>query len=212
MRIMLVVLLAAALIATPCAGGTSANIIFENMDQCRSALATGSYTAYEPHAKWRGGKRNGDKADLEAPACADMAIVGGRHVVVLKKGTTLLWQGDQVVAHAKCKNPIYALAFAPTPTSTQPAEAPIQTVEAPLAQPQPTPKSVVVNIHHNYPYPRPDLEREENDKVGNWYTRSWKNHPVVTFLGHVAVAGLIKLASGGGGGEHNKVYGDGGTL
>ncbi len=170
---------------------------FANKAECVAALASGEFTAYTTRALWRGKKIEGEIKPLEAPACIEGEVVGGRNWVVVLAGFSLRWDGDKPVAMESCGgNPVYNIAQIPVgPTTYEKfvAEAPAPAItKTDLLE---TADKIVAAMPKPSDPPTVNIDRR-------WYC---ERHPVVCTLGGIALGGAFFVLNDGERGRDENV-------
>ena len=197
-------------LSTPALGAEPT--FFGSESQCLTALAEGKYDLYEPRAKWHGETVEGEVKPLEASACIDAEVVGGRKWVIVPAGFKLRWNttGKPVAMEDCGGNPVYAVAYLPPVTAKEVPLPPTAESEQKKLDGLP-PTNIVGSFNTTTIVNNPDPGKG-TAPPGNWYTRSWKNHPWRTGLVHGVVIGIVYGIAKSGGGGHKTVNGDGNTI
>lgn len=176
---------------------------FGSETQCVAALMSGEYTTYFVRAQWRGKKIEGVVKPLEAVACLEGEVVGGRNWVVVPAGFNLRWQDNKPVAMEDCGgNPVYAIAFLPAPSA--PTVAPASTTCCPSVTKEDILEAarVIAAAQGRYSQP-PTLDRPRRGWCGIFATDRGCN-----IAGGLLLIGLGASQLDGG----NSSRGKGGTL
>jgi hypothetical protein len=215
MKKFVVAMFIATLLAGTASAQTNQPVFFPDIGQCQSALLSGAYTPYEVHGRWRGPKpsKKGTHVDpLEAPACIEAEVVGGRRVVVGPVGFDIRWNDatGAPVAMDECGgNPIYSLAYAPVVSAPSPKTA-TAAVMNPPAEALPTPTTTI----NNYYMERPDVAKEESAAAAATGYNGWCGF--WTDTGCTGLAGAAVVVAYFATRDHGKktslIRGDGGTL
>lgn len=174
---------------------------FENKEGCLTALASGQFTPYTTRAKWHGKKIEGEVKPLEASACVDAEVVGGRKWVVVPAGFKLRWDNNKPVAMEDCGgNPVYSVAYLPPPTTHTLVGLPKDDLvvdNRTFVDNSDHSTNIWVDRSNNAPPPTTGWCGIIHTNAGcNWATG-----------GLVVVGAVIAIASGGGGSSEKKSNG-----
>ena len=116
---------------------------FATQAECEEAVRSGNFSFYiasdlRSHREPTSGE---SVIPLEAVACVEMDVVGGRLFVPQAKSDKFIFNGPQIVTRYDCGNKVYSITYVtPPPPPTTTFELP----PLPPAPPQPTPVTIPV--------------------------------------------------------------------
>jgi hypothetical protein len=177
---------------------------FATPEQATTALCTGEFVPYVWHVRAKHPVQGEDRM-TETPMVVEMDTLEGRRFIPVPTGGHLLFEGNKPVGWPGCQNKIWSWKLlSPCP------EPVVAKEEAKKLDGLPPTTNIVGSFNTTIVNP-PDPGKG-TAPPGNWYTRSWKNHPVMTGIIHVVVIGGIAALASGGGGKDKKPLGDGNTI